>query len=167
MKLKKLIISGILMLLTLIALVGTTWAYWDMLTATENEIISIGYGDEITVSENTGTSTLELVPTTIIPDSTETNSIVYTYTVGINQSAFDAGNKVLTTAVQNVLIGGASDYSSYVNFVINPVSHTFLSITAIQVTVTVTLIEPATQEVYDAIAGQPITFDVVFIIASA
>lgn len=151
-------------MMSLIALVGATWAYWDMLTQTKDETITLGEGDQITVSESTASSTLKLVPTssTVTPDATETTSVTYTYDVTISQRAINKGVKKLTVTIDDVKIGGSATYASLVNFVITNETYTFEGTETIQVTVTVTLTEPANQTEYIAIANKSIAFKVVF-----
>lgn len=156
---RKIISTLIVLLFAFAATIGSTYAYWNMLTQTENVTLAIGQGDEIVVNISTaGTGTL--IPTSQTPTTGEVTSVVFEYEVSLNQQAVDASATSLAVVSQNVLIGGDGTYASLVNIAISGIDT--LSTTAITVTVTVTITEPTTQVAYDAIFGQDITFDLVF-----
>jgi signal peptidase I len=164
-KLKRKVVSAfIVMIFAFVSTVGVTYAWWNMLTQTESETITLGEGDELIVSETTTGSGI-LIPDTQTATGNEVTSITYVYEVSINNEALEAGATHLTVNIENVLIGGSSDYSSLVNFNITNETYTFESTGAIAVSVKVTLTEPPSQTVYDAIKNKDIIFDIVFTIA--
>lgn len=160
---RKLIATFIVMIFALAASVGTTYAWWNMLSQTEPEQVELGEGDEIIVSE-TLTGSGILIPSTETPTGSEVTEVVFTYEVSANQEAIEAEVTDLTVVAQNILIGGDNTYASLVNIDITPNTGT-VSGTPITVTVTITLDEPADQTAYEAIKNQIITFDIVFTIA--
>ena len=160
---RKLIATLVTLVLAFTFAVGTTYAWWNMLTQVEEETITIGQGDEIIVSETLAGQGI-LVPTTQTPTDDEVTEVIFTYDVSANEEAIEAGAINLTVEAQNILIGGDGTYSNLVNIDITPNTET-VSGTPITVTVTVTLDEPADQTAYEAVKNQIITFDIVFTIA--
>ncbi len=149
-------------LLVVILLSGTSmaFAWWDNLSQTENEVITIGEGVNLTVTAVAeAPAGATLVPAGVVMKSGDVDEIVLTYNVKLDQEALQA----LTLGVQssNVLIGGSSTNASLVNIDISLASST-VNATNVLVTVTVTLDEPATYEIYSAIANETITFDLTF-----
>jgi hypothetical protein len=160
---RKLIATFIVMMFALVATVGVTYAWWNMLQQTESETVTLGQGDEIIVSE-TLAGTGILIPATQTPTGAEVTEVVFTYDVSANQEAVDAGVINLTVVAQDILIGGDPTHAGLVNIVITP-NATTVSTTPTEVTVTITLTEPADQATYEAIKNQVITFDIVFTLA--
>ena len=165
---RKMLLTIPLLLLSFIALTVSTYAYWNMLTQTKDETITLGEGDTITVSETLAGSGI-LIPTGQTPTGSEVTAVEFKYDVSINTEAFVAGAKNLTVTISNVKIGGSATDASLVKFSINEttgdLTETFtnvLSTTNYVVTIIVTLTEPGTQTVYDAIIDQNITFNVNF-----
>ena len=159
----KVISSFLVVVFALVLTMGVTYAWWNMLTSTQNEQVELGAGDEIIVTENTS-GTGKLIPDTQTPTGDEVTEVVFVYDVSVNEEAEEAGVTNLAVVAENILIDGDGTYSYLVNIDVTP-SSTTLTTTSTQVTVTVTLQEPANETEYDAIVNKIITFDVVFTIS--
>lgn len=149
-------------LLVVLLLGGTAFAfsYWDNLSQQEQETINIGEGVTLTVSAVAEVPAGKyLVPAGVVLKANDVESVVLTYNVKLDLAAVTALD--LSVVESNVLIGGASTYSSLVNIDISLASAT-VNDSDVLVTVTVTLDEPATQAEYDAIENGAITFDLTF-----
>lgn len=160
---KFLIVLNSLLLLLLVS-VGV-FAVWDSLREERSKGIAVGVGLDLTVTESvsiTGT----LIPVGNRLGVGEVNEIELIYTVSINKNL--AADATLNVRAVNKLIGGQSENSNLVKVKIEPSSTTIKDkATSVTVKVTVTLTEPSSQEIYDAVAGKVITFDLIFEIPNA
>jgi len=150
-------------LLVAIVFVGSGFAfsYWDNLTVSQSETITLGEGTSLTVSaQATVPAGKYLVPSGTVMKADDLDSIALTYNVVLDQTLATALDLSVTSS--NVLIGGSSTYASLVNISITP-QPTTVNDSNVLVTVTVTLSEPADQTAYDAIVNQAITFDLTFV----
>jgi len=171
MKQRKLVI-GLLVILA-VAVSGFTFAFWaGSLTgnnAVESNTINIGTGEAVTTevvlsaSQDTGV----LVPAGRADDSVEANAVeqvVFSFVVDWNDTvsndSFDGDLGNIAVVVDNVQINGSTTNAGLVNTVVGGATTVALNGATATVTVTVTLTEPADQTTYNAVAGQPITFDV-------
>ncbi len=135
------------------------FAWWDNLETTENDV-TIGVGEGVTVSVNLDSQTAgTLVPAGAVPKTGDVTEVVVAFTVSLDSTALQ--NPLdLAVVVDNVLIGGETTNAGLVNtVVVNPGT---IQNTPVEVTVTVTLDEPASEAIYDLIKNQDITFDVTF-----
>jgi len=154
-------------LLVAILIGGSTFAYswWDNLTQTQEETISIGEGVTLTVSAVAEVPAGKyLVPAGVVLKANDIEEVVLTYNVMLDQATIDDLN--LDVQSSNVLIGGESTHSSLVNIDISLASST-VNNSNVLVTVTVTLDQPATLEIYNLIVSQSITFDLTFTASQA
>ncbi len=156
-------IKKLLVAIIAFALIGgsvSAFAYWDDLSQTESETITLGQGVTLSVSATaTAPAGKVLVPTGVVTKTNDVTSIVLTYDVELDTSL--SSDLTLDVSASDIQIGGSTTYASLANVVVSPTS-TGVNSTAVEVTVTVTLTEPATQAEYDAIKNQPITFNLNF-----
>ncbi len=158
----------LLVVLLVVLMLGSTaigYSYWDNLSQSENEIITIGEGVNLTVTAVAEVPAgATLVPAGVVMKSGDVDEIVLTYNVKLDQEALEA--LVLDVQSSNVQIGGSSTNSGLVNIDISLAAST-VNAADVLVTVTVTLDEPATYEIYSAIANETITFDLTFTASQA
>lgn len=158
MKKRTLLIVALLLLL-----LGSTigaYAYWDNLTASQVETITIGEGTTLTVTADAvAPAGKALVPVGVILKSNDVESIELTYNVKLDQTVVT--DLDLSVVASNIQIGGSTANAGLVSVNISLGSATVNS-SDVVVTVTVTLTQPATVTIYNAIKNQPITFDLTF-----
>lgn len=146
------------LILALIGLTASSFAYWDRLTTEDKDnTVIIGEGAELKVTKNV-TVTGALIPKTAVLGVGEVYEVVLEYDVKLSKEAQE--DLVLNVEASNVLIGGDDTYSDLVNIEITGVF--FVNASGTKITVTVTLTEPTTSEIYEAIFGKTITFDLTF-----
>jgi len=149
-------------LLIAIVLGGSAFAYawWDNLSKTEEETLTIGSGVTLEVAAvATAPAGKVLVPESVVLKANDVESITLTYNVKLDQTALNP--LTLTVSASNILVAGSATNSGLVNIDITQGSAT-VNGTDVLVTVVITLTEPATVEVYNAIIDQPITFTLTF-----
>jgi len=146
------------LILALIGLTASSFAYWDRLTTEDKDnTVIIGEGAELKVTKNV-TVTGALIPKTAVLGVGEVYEVVLEYDVKLSKEAQE--DLVLNVEASNVLIGGDDTYSDLVNIEIT--GDFFVNASGTKITVTVTLTEPTTSEIYEAIFGKTITFDLTF-----
>jgi len=156
-------IKKLLVAIIAFALIGgsvSAFAYWDDLSQTESETITLGQGVTLSVSATASAPEGKvLVPTGVVTKTNDVTSIVLTYDVELDTAVSTALN--LDVSASDVQIGGLGDHAGLANINVSQAAST-VNNTAVVVTVTVTLTEPTTQAEYDAIKNQPITFNLNF-----
>lgn len=146
------------LILALIGLTASSFAYWDRLTTEDKDnTVIIGEGAELKVTKKV-TVTGTLIPKTAVLGVGEVYEVVLEYDVKLSKKAQE--DLVLNVEASNVLIGGDDTYSDLVNIEIT--GDFFVNASGTKITVTVTLTEPTTSEIYEAIFGKTITFDLTF-----
>lgn len=146
------------LILALIGLTASSFAYWDRLTTEDKDnTVIIGEGAELKVTKKV-TVTGALIPKTAVLGVGEVYEVVLEYDVKLSKEAQE--DLVLNVEASNVLIGGDDTYSDLVNIEITGTF--FVNASGTKITVTVTLTEPTTSEIYEAIFGKTITFDLTF-----
>jgi len=136
------------------------FSYWDNLQKIEQEELNIGNGVTLVVAAVASAPVGKvLVPADVVMKANDVDSIVLTYNVKLDEAAVDALN--LAVVASNIEIDGLTDNADLVNIVISLASST-VNATDVLVTVTVTLDQPASVLVYNAIKNKPITFDLTF-----
>lgn len=146
------------LILALIGLTASSFAYWDRLTTEDKDnTVIIGEGAELKVTKKV-TVTGALIPKTAVLGVGEVYEVVLEYDVKLSKEAQE--DLVLNVEASNVLIGGDDTYSDLVNIEITGAF--FVNASGTKITVTVTLTEPTTSEIYEAIFGKTITFDLTF-----
>ena len=150
-------------LAALVLLFGSTtfaFSYWDNLE--QSDSVSVTAGEGVTLQVSVGDAVPAgkfLVPAGVVMKANDIDEVVLTYNVSLDQAALSALN--LSVASSNVQIAGSTDNASLVNISISQASAT-VNDSNVLVTVTVSLNEPATVDVYNAVINQPITFDLTF-----
>lgn len=146
------------LILALIGLTASSFAYWDRLTTEDKDnTVIIGEGAELKVTKKV-IVTGALIPKTAVLGVGEVYEVVLEYDVKLSKEAQE--DLVLNVEASNVLIGGDDTYSDLVNIEIT--GDFFVNASGTKITVTVTLTEPTTSEIYEAIFGKTITFDLTF-----
>lgn len=146
------------LILALIGLTASSFAYWDRLTTEDKDnTVIIGEGAELKVTKKV-TVTGDLIPKTAVLGVGEVYEVVLEYDVKLSKEA--QKDLVLNVEASNVLIGGYDTYSDLVNIEIT--GDFFVNASGTKITVTVTLTEPTTSEIYEAIYRKTITFDLTF-----
>lgn len=146
------------LILALIGLTASSFAYWDRLTTEDKDnTVIIGEGAELKVTKKV-TVTGALIPKTAVLGVGEVYEVVLEYDVKLSKEAQE--DLVLNVEASNVLIGGDDTYSDLVNIEIT--GDFLVNASGTKITVTVTLTEPTTSEIYEAIFGKTITFDLTF-----
>jgi hypothetical protein len=151
-----------------------TFAYWDNLQKTDSDVV-IAAGEGVTLQvSNLGQSVGgTLVPSGVILKDGDITEATLSYTVSLDKE-FDASKNAiaLDVAIANLKIGGIGADSvvegidtqallALINFDYTA-QYTMQSGSPTQVTITVTMTEPQTEEYYKLLAGKNISFDVVF-----
>lgn len=148
--------------LAVILFSGTAFAFswWDNLSQEQSETVTIGEGVILTVSAVAEAPVGKfLVPAGVVLKADDVESIVLTYNVKLDQTVLSDLN--LDVTASNILIGGDATNSSLVNINISQASAT-VNGADVLVTVTVTLSQPSTLEIYNLVKNQTITFDLTF-----
>jgi hypothetical protein len=136
------------------------FSYWDNLQQQEQETLNIGNGVTLQVAAvATAPAGKVLVPAGVVMKANDVTSVVLTYNVKLDEAAVTALD--LEVLASNIQIGGSAVNAALVNVVIT-LGATTVNDANVLVTVTVTLNQPATVEVYDLIKNDPITFDLTF-----
>lgn len=172
MKQKKLVLSLLVMLAFLVS--GFTYAFWasGVTGNTVNNVaqtVQVGTGEAVTTTVALGTISgqlgtgVQLVPngmagTDPLKADTLTLSIPVTWTEDANDEANAAGTTgTLSVAIISVL-DGANNVSSHFTITL-PADHVGIALgTTVNVSITITLNEPATQALYAAIANKNVSF---------
>lgn len=156
-------IKKLLVAIIALALVGgsvSAFAYWDNLEQTSAETITLGQGVSLSVDVNANPPAgKSLVPTGVIQKTNDVTQVVYKYDVYLDTTL--GTDLPLTVSASNIQIGGSSTYAGLANVDITKAQNTVNS-SAVLVTVTVTLDEPADSTEYNAIKNQDITFTLTF-----
>lgn len=166
-------------LLLIIALLTSafTFAYWangvEGAKKTANGNVTIGSAQTATtyVNVNDVTDSKTLVPVGKASYSSSANpveSITLTFTVdwkSTNTNAAKGTAGTLTATVKSKTIGGQSTNSDLVNTTLSQPVAIIADGEAVTVTMTVTLTEPSTKAIYDAIANKAVQIQVEFNVA--
>lgn len=153
-------IVAIIIIAILLVGTGTAFAYWETSNQKVEETLSVGYGISLEVeAEATVPDGKLLVPVGESLRDNDIEEVVLTYNTKTSETITEGLNLDITAS--NILIGGLSTYSDLVNIDIEQVSSTVNS-SDILVTVTVTILEPSTYEIYSQIVNQNITFTLTF-----
>jgi hypothetical protein len=138
MKNKKVMKTGLIVFLVvlMLGLTATSFAYWDQLTQTkEDPIVNIGEGKKVVVSETVNNTTEKLIPVGAIEGIDEVYAIELNYTVNLDKEAATA--LTLTVEASEVKIGGETTFADKVIITITPSTTTLNNIpTTVKVTVT-------------------------------
>ena len=153
-----------LVILSGVSAVTGTYAYWNNLQKVEDETILVGIGlDTIVDAKVSAQAGKQLVPAGRTVDAAvEVEQVIFTYDVKLSKAVSVALD--LTVVASEVKIGGETTNANLVNIWISAPDK--LGGVALQeVVVTVTITEPATEEIYNAIKNQDITFKLTFTVS--
>ena len=156
-------LSVILLVLFISLSAGLIYAYWDQLTVTKDETITIGEGLTVEVAAVAEAPIGKvLIPSTATyVGANDVTEINLTYNVAASKALDGQTLSVIATA-SNVKIGGETTHAGLVTVTVTPNGSTALSTTPTLFTVKVTMAEPSSQADYDEVKGQPITFTLTF-----
>ncbi|MDD3999750.1 MAG: hypothetical protein PHX62_02495 [Bacilli bacterium] len=169
----------LLLLVLILAISGFTFAYWagnvKDAEIDVNGTVNLGTGKEVTTSVNVGDQSGQtLVPAGRADDSEEADaveSVTLTYAVTWTEDdtvAAAGAAGTLNVSVSNILIGGdAVVGTAYARVAYTTSYGITLGGDAVEVTVTVTLLEPENATEYFKVAGKTITFDINFSVVAA
>ena len=180
MKKRNLVIGLLIMLSVIVS--GFTFAFWAAgLDGTnsrlESNTINIGTAMNASTSLALGvgdTGSKNLVPANRANNSVggldaNTESITIVFTVAWNevveageQANYSGSKGNLVVTIENKEIGGSTTHADFVIIALPNTVEITEGATAITISIKVTLLEPETQEIYEAIINQIISFDVVF-----
>ena len=148
--------------LSFFATAGATYAYWNVLEATQNSTINVGRGVAINVEATANPPAgMKLVPTGQVVDSkVQVDFVELEYDVKLVGS--EVSGLGLTVKVSNIKIGDSVDHAALVGINITMPTANTLGNDEIKVIVRVTLAEPTDQTTYNAIINKPITFTLTF-----
>lgn len=156
-------VKKLLVALAIVGMLGGTvlaFSYWDNLQQSEQEVINVGNGVTLEVAvDDIVPAGKVLVPAGVVMKANDVDSVVLTYNVKLDEAALEALD--LEVVASNIEIGGSDVNADLVNIAIVLGSATVNNANVL-VTVTVTLDQPATVAVYNAIINQDITFDLTF-----
>ena len=155
-----------LLLLSGVSAVTGVYAYWNMLTHTQNETINVGEGLETVVHATVlAPEGKKLVPSgTITDNATQVDEVELKYEVKLSKAVSAALD--LTVVASEVEIGDDSTHASLVNIWISAPDQ-LGGVAPQEVVVTVRITEPTTKEIYDVIKNETITFTLTFTVALA
>lgn len=172
---------ALLVLMFIAVVAGGIYSYWAgtilaPTEATRNRDITVGQAENVTttidITEALGTK--KLVPPGMVAVSVggaddnvdsfvDTFNVTWSETGTVISASDNISGTLAVTATPSLTGTDAVDYSTLVNVTVNPASSAIvLDGTAVPVTVTVTLTEPANATVYNAIINQTITLDLTF-----
>jgi len=176
-KSKKLVALG-LAAVALFSTVGVSLAYWASsvsgANANKTATINIGEGNTITTSVSVSdfTEALDLVPAGYGADGyndlAETESVDVTFNVSWESTGDDANGavKTLTITQTGYTVGGVADTYGLINIQAAPAPFSITAdAAAVEVTMTVTMDEPANLAQYNAVAGKAIIISYSFVVA--
>lgn len=147
-----------LLLLSGVSTVTGVYAYWNMLTKTQEETVQLGEGVAVTVDVDL-IQDKALVPAgRLVNSDTQTEKVTLTYNVGFDGVVTETF--ILSVVESDVMIGGDDTYADLVN--IDITAPDTVDNAGGTVTVEVTLDEPADEATYIAVAGKDITFTLTF-----
>ncbi len=136
------------------------FAWWDNLSANREEVITIGQGVTLQVAAvATAPEGKVLVPAGVVLKANDVTEVVLTYNVKLDLEVLTALD--LTVSASNIQIGGSSEHEALVTIDIAQAAAT-VNNADVLVTVTITLAQPDTEEVYLEIINQDITFTLTF-----
>ncbi len=176
-KSKKLVALG-LAAVALFSTVGVSLAYWASsvagASANKTATINIGEGNAITTSVAVAdfAETLELVPAGYgadgYNDAAETESVTVSFSISWESTGDDANGAVKTLTITQTAytVGGSPDTYSLINIQAAPAPFSITAdAAAVNVTMTVTMDEPANLAQYTAVAGKAIVISYSFVVA--
>lgn len=156
------------LVLALLGLTVSTFAMWDQLTTTEDEVICVGVGTELTRTERVISTEGRLIPKSAILGPGDVHEVEIRYELKLSKQTVE--DLLLDVEIKNVRVGGIATLSHFVlidlykleNGVIVKTDDYLVNNTGTIVILKVTLLEPQDQNAYEMMKNKQITFDVEF-----
>lgn len=152
----------LVILVALLAIGGTASAYawWDTLEKTETASLTIGEGETLVVGVTTQATTDRLVPTGVVMKTNDVTSIVFTYSVKLDQTATNPVS--LDVTYDNLTLDTAAYGGALLNIDVTPNTAIAVNGTDVDVVVTITLAPDAQGNDYSDLVNGVIAFDLLF-----
>lgn len=158
----------LILILLLTYLTASTFAIWDKLTKSNNEIIEIGTGTILTKQVKIDGRNGKLVPKTCVLGPEDVHEVIFQYELKLSKETVK--DLDLDVKIVNVKIGGRESLGKYViieTFGINNNELVFqeqfvVNKNGTTVVLKICILEVDDQQIYELIKNQQITFDVVF-----
>lgn len=136
----------------------STFAYWYSVEQTSRGAILVGEDTTLTVTVGEQTDGY-LVPAGYALHSDEVEEVVLSFGAELSRKETISRPLDFAVEIRNVTIGATTDYAYLVNFAID--APATIQNEAITVTLTITLSEPETQAIAEAIYNQEISFQII------
>lgn len=146
------------LVLALVGLTVSSFAYWDQLTTKDSREITISEGAVISINQQVN-PTEKLIPVEAVLGEGETHEVTFTYDVKLSKKAVN--DLILNVTLTNKTIDGSTEHADLVNVEINPLTST-VNQEGTQVVVKVTLTMPENNLQYEAIKNKAIAFELTF-----
>lgn len=150
----------VLLVMLMLGLTYTSFAFWDQLTKTDNITVNIGEGKEITLAVEVDTTDGVLIPNGKVLGTNEVYSVTKEFTVTLDNETQNDLN--LSVDASDINIGGDETYEDLVIISIDLSTPTIQKGAPVTVTVTIQLEEPSDSTSYGAIYGKTIAFTLKF-----
>jgi len=144
--------------LMLLFMTFSTFAYWYNVDQTSRGAVLVGEETTLTVTVGEQTDGY-LVPAGYAIHSDEVEEVIISFSAELSRKESISRPLDFAVEVRNATLGGTTDYAYLVNFAID--APTTIQNEAVIVNVSVTLSEPETQEIAEAIYSQEISFQIV------
>ena len=136
----------------------STFAYWYSVEQTSRGAILVGEDTTLTVTVGEQTDGY-LVPAGYALHTDEVEEVVLSFGAELSRKETISRPLDFAVEIRNVTIGATTDYAYLVNFAID--APATIQNEAITVTLTITLSEPETQAIAEAIYNQEISFQII------
>lgn len=140
----------------------STFAYWYSVDQTSRGAVLVGQETTLTVTVGEQTDGY-LVPAGYAIHDDEVEEVIVSFSAELSRKESISRPLDFAVEVRNATLGGSTDYAYLVNFAIDAPS-TIQNETVV-VSVAVTLTEPETQAIAEAIYNQEISFQVVITVS--
>ena len=144
--------------LMLLFMTFSTFAYWYSVEQTSRGAILVGEDTTLTVTVGEQTDGY-LVPAGYALHTDEVEEVVLSFGAELSRKETISRPLDFAVEIRNVTIGATTDYAYLVNFAID--APATIQNETINVTVTITLSEPETQAIAEAIYNQEISFQII------
>ncbi len=149
--------------LMLLFMTFSTFAYWYTVDQTSRGAVLVGQETTLTVTVGEQTDGYLVPPGWAIYDD-EFAEVVVSFSAELSRKESVARPLDMAVEVRNATLGGSTEYAYLVNFSIE--APTTIQDVAVTVSIHVTLTEPETQAIAEAIYNQEISFQVVVTVSA-
>lgn len=158
-----------MLILLIISLVFTSTlsiSYWVTISTKRNVEVNIDvHNAGLSVELGGSPENKVLVPRGYAFFTDEVDEYVFTFDVDITERELQPGVTLnLMVTADNIKIDGSDTYANLVVIEVTENGDLQIGNDLLTISVTVSLLEPDTEEVYNAIAGKKITFDLNFVV---